>query len=288
MALELMGRRGRRTRLALDRLSDVVRSEPGPACVVDGRGVLVVVNQAFIELLGMSSGQPPPPAGQRVERQGGEAALTALFDQREGRHRVTSRGAARTDADPLWLKWDFAASTSGGSGHEYATAYIEDQTGRVHADSHLRILQYIINAAGRAKDGQDLLSRRDPGPVPLHRLRLGQVWLPEGDTMACSPVHYSHGYEVEHIGRESMGTRADPGRARSAGPGERARPRWPRSSPASSAAACSRSSPPRRRPHRAWRGARAVRHPRGRAASTAPPSSRRSAWSSARSSNDGC
>jgi PAS domain S-box-containing protein len=209
VAVQQRGRRRwarRAGRSAPDRLSGLVADLEVPACVVDAQGFVVAANSSLKTLLGFENddlaGRPLSAAADSYFQRD---AMGALFQAQSDRHQVTARSVHRITSEALWTRWDFSLIRDAKGRPEVALGLVEDLTGRIHADSHVRILQYLIAAAGRARDTEELLRAAVQVICHFTGCDLGQIWIPDGDVLVCSPLHYSHGYALEGVRRASQG-----------------------------------------------------------------------------------
>ena len=193
------------------RLASLVAKAERPACAIDERGVILAANGGLEELVGFEpgelAGRPLSVLSDSRDANLRWDVVEALFKDQRDRHEVKGRCVSHRTGDAIWCRWDFSLVPGGRRNRPQAIAHVEDLTASVHADSHVRILQYLITAAGRADDAGELLHAAVQVICHFTGCGLGLVWLPDGDQLVCSPIGYLHGYGLDGLRRESVGAR---------------------------------------------------------------------------------
>jgi PAS domain S-box-containing protein len=195
----------------LERAEHLVGSldDDGTACcVINSRGTVVAANGALEAFLGA-------PGGGVVGRSLGvlleglqvpfrDSIVRPLFSGERDRLEVKARSVRGDTGESVWGRWDFSLVRAGRAKPHLAVAVVADLTSIVSADRHVRILQYLIGAAGQAQSAQDLLAAAVQIICHFTGCGLGQVWLPVDGALACSDIFSSNGPGTDRLRRVSQ------------------------------------------------------------------------------------
>src|SRR6266545_4023582 len=80
-----------------------------------------------------------------------------------------------------------------------AVAMVRDRTEVMRSEQERRFLEFILKTLGEAETSDDMLAAGLETVCHFTRCSMGQVWLPDGDILACGSVWYSRGYGLDHL-----------------------------------------------------------------------------------------
>jgi len=181
----------------------IVEQALSPACVLDSSGRIVAANRPLKDLLGCGieglSGRSigslayPPDADLARE------AVTAVFEQGLDRHQVDARCVRIDNQQLVWGGWDLSLVRDGRGRPTVAVAMVRDRTEVMRSEQERRFLEFILKTLGEAETSDDMLAAGLETVCHFTRCSMGQVWLPDGDILACGSVWYSRGYGLDHL-----------------------------------------------------------------------------------------
>jgi PAS domain S-box-containing protein len=205
--------RRRRDRLGQggDRIASLVEEAEAPACALDAHGLVIAANQQLGDLLGTSREGLADRSLSAISDAFGvsfqQSVLGPMFAGHRDRHQLTARCVRGDTGEEVWATWDLSLVRDNRGEPRAAVAFVANHTADVHAGTHVRILQRMITASGEAADGYELLDAATRVICHYTGCGMGQVWVPDGDTLSCSRIYYTHGYGVDELRRASLGLR---------------------------------------------------------------------------------
>jgi PAS domain S-box-containing protein len=199
----LRRRRGRRGLPGDLRSIAVVEQALSPACVLDSSGRIVAANRQLKDLLGcgiegltgrsIASLAYPPDADLTRD------AVAALFDKGVDRQQADTRCVRIDNQQLVWTALDLSLVRDNRGRPSVAVVMVRDRTEVMRSEQERRFLEFILKTLGEAETSDDMLAAALETVCHFTRCSMGQVWLPDGDTLGCSPAWYSRGYGMEHL-----------------------------------------------------------------------------------------
>jgi PAS domain S-box-containing protein len=200
----LRGRRRRRRGLPGDlRSVALVEQALSPACVLDSSGRIVAANRQLKDLLGCGieglSGRSIASLAYPPDADLTRGAVAALFDQGLDRQQVDARCVRIDNQQLVWSALDLSLVRDNRGRPSVAVVMVRDRTEVMRSEQERRFLEFILRTLGEAETSQEMLAAGLETVCHFTRCSMGQVWLPDGDALACSPAWYSRGYGIEHL-----------------------------------------------------------------------------------------
>jgi PAS domain S-box-containing protein len=196
-------RRGRRGLPGDLRSIALVEQALSPACVLDSSGRIVAANRQLKDLLGCGieglSGRSIASLAYPPDADLTRTAVTALFDKGLDRQQVDTRCVRIDNQQLVWGALDLSLVRDGRGRPAVAVVMVRDRTEVMRSEQERRFLEFILKTLGEAETSDEMLAAGLETVCHFTRCSMGQVWLPDGDTLACSPAWYSRGYGIEHL-----------------------------------------------------------------------------------------
>jgi len=181
----------------------IVEKALSPACVLDPGGRIVAANRPLKDLLGCGieglSGRSVASLTYPPDADAARAAVTAVFDQGLDRHQIDTRCVRIDNQQLVWGAWDLSLVRDAKGRPVVAVAMVRDRTEVMRSEQERRFLEFILQTLGEAETSEDMLAAGLETVCHFTRCSMGQVWLPDGDLLACSPAWYSRGYGLDHL-----------------------------------------------------------------------------------------
>src|SRR6266545_2593383 len=181
----------------------IVEQALSPACVLDSSGRIVAANRPLKDLLGCGieglSGRSIGSLAYPPDADLARAAVTAVFEQGLDRHQVDARCVRIDNQQLVWGGWDLSLVRDGRGRPTVAVAMVRDRTEVMRSEQERRFLEFILKTLGEAETSDDMLAAGLETVCHFTRCSMGQVWLPDGDILACGSVWYSRGYGLDHL-----------------------------------------------------------------------------------------
>jgi hypothetical protein len=169
-------------------------------------------------------GQPRPGAAARGGASGGLAgrALPSLAyppdEELAGAavQQVLDEGLDRCQVDALWVRlssrelvwgtFDLSLVRDRRSRPELAIAMVRDLTAVKRSEHERRFFEFMFKLIGEADFSHEVLAAAVQTICHFTRCAMGQVWLPAGKVLVCSPSWYCSGYGFEklHVASEEI------------------------------------------------------------------------------------
>jgi PAS domain S-box-containing protein len=181
----------------------IVEQALSPACVLDSSGRIVAANRPLKDLLGCGieglSGRSIGSLAYPPDADLARAAVTAVFEQGLDRHQVDARCVRIDNQQLVWGGWDLSLVRDGRGRPTVAVAMVRDRTEVMRSEQERRFLEFILKTLGEAETSDDMLAAGLETVCHFTRCSMGQVWLPDGDILACGSAWYSRGYGLDHL-----------------------------------------------------------------------------------------
>jgi len=182
----------------------LVRRTTSPACVLDRFGRIVAANHSLEALLGtgvagglegrtLISLTYPPDADRSRE------ALESVFGEGLDRHQVDNRCVRVHTRELVWGTWDLSLVRDGRGRPGLAIAMVRDLTQMKRSEQERRFFEFMFKLIGEAEDSHAVLTAAVQTICHFTRCGMGQVWLPAGEVLVCSPSWYFSGYGFEKL-----------------------------------------------------------------------------------------
>jgi PAS domain S-box-containing protein len=182
----------------------LVQLTSAPACAIDRFGRIVTANHALEVLLGsgVSGGLEgrtlvsltyPPDADRPRE------ALESVFDDGLDRYQVDSRCVRVHTRELVWGSWDLSLVRDHRGRPGAAIAVVRDLTQMKRSEQERRFFEFMFKLIGEAEDSHAVLTAAVQTICHFTRCGMGQVWLPAGEVLVCSPSWYHSGYGFEKL-----------------------------------------------------------------------------------------
>jgi two-component system, LuxR family, sensor kinase FixL len=182
----------------------LVQLTTAPACAIDRLGRIVTANHALEVLLGsgVSGGLEgrtlvsltyPPDADRSRE------ALESVFDDGLDRYQVDNRCVRVDTRELVWGTWDLSLVRDHRGRPGLAIAMVRDLTQMKRSEQERRFFEFMFKLIGEAEDSHAVLTAAVQTICHFTRCGMGQVWLPAGEVLVCSPSWYHSGYGFEKL-----------------------------------------------------------------------------------------
>jgi PAS domain S-box-containing protein len=203
----------RRRRDAVDDLGTValVQEAPAPACVLDRGGRIVAANHALEVLLGVGvagglRGRTLPSLSYPPDEELAREAVRAVLEDGKDRYQVDHRCVRIFSHELVWGTWDLSLIRGARGRPELAIAMVRDLTQMKRSEHERRFFEFMFKLIGEADSSHQVLAAAVQTICHFTRCAMGQVWLPAGDVLICSPTwhHSGYGFEKLHAASEQL------------------------------------------------------------------------------------
>jgi PAS domain S-box-containing protein len=182
----------------------LVQLTKAPACAIDRFGRIVAANNALEMLLGsgvagglegrtLVSLTYPPDADRSRE------ALESVFEDGLDRYQVDNRCVRVHTRELVWGTWDLSLVRDHRGRPGLAIAMVRDLTQMKRSEQERRFFEFMFKLIGEAEDSHAVLTAAVQTICHFTRCGMGQVWLPAGEVLVCSPSWYHSGYGFEKL-----------------------------------------------------------------------------------------
>jgi PAS domain S-box-containing protein len=182
----------------------LVQLTKAPACAIDRFGRIVAANNALEVLLGsgvagglegrtLVSLTYPPDADRSRE------ALQSVFEDGLDRYQVDNRCVRVHTRELVWGTWDLSLVRDHRGRPGLAIAMVRDLTQMKRSEQERRFFEFMFKLIGEAEDSHAVLTAAVQTICHFTRCGMGQVWLPAGEVLVCSPSWYHSGYGFEKL-----------------------------------------------------------------------------------------
>jgi PAS domain S-box-containing protein len=182
----------------------LVQLTKAPACAIDRFGRIVAANDALEMLLGsgvagglegrtLVSLTYPPDADRSRE------ALESVFEDGLDRYQVDNRCVRVHTRELVWGTWDLSLVRDHRGRPGLAIAMVRDLTQMKRSEQERRFFEFMFKLIGEAEDSHAVLTAAVQTICHFTRCGMGQVWLPAGEVLVCSPSWYHSGYGFEKL-----------------------------------------------------------------------------------------
>jgi PAS domain S-box-containing protein len=182
----------------------LVQLTKAPTCAIDRFGRIVAANDALEMLLGsgvagglegrtLVSLTYPPDADRSRE------ALESVFEDGLDRYQVDNRCVRVHTRELVWGTWDLSLVRDHRGRPGLAIAMVRDLTQMKRSEQERRFFEFMFKLIGEAEDSHAVLTAAVQTICHFTRCGMGQVWLPAGEVLVCSPSWYHSGYGFEKL-----------------------------------------------------------------------------------------
>src|SRR5215204_7034507 len=198
-----------------------------PACVLDRHGRIIVANQALEQLLGVGpagglGGRTLPSLAYPPDEGLAQAAVQQVLSEGLDRCQVEGRWVRVFSRELVWGSWDLSLVRDRRGRPELAIAMVRDLTDMKRSEHERRFFEFMFKLIGEADSSHQVLTAAVQTICDFTRCAMGQVWLPAGEVLVCSPTWYCSGYGFEKLHAASEQVNYQLGQACPAWPGPRA------------------------------------------------------------------
>ena len=189
----------------------LVQLTTSPACAIDRLGRIVAANHALEVLLGsgvagglegrtLTSLTYPPDADRSRE------ALESVFQDGLDRYQIDNRCVRVHSRELVWGTWDLSLVRDHRGRPGLAIAMVRDLTQMKRSEQERRFFEFMFKLIGEAEDSHAVLTAAVQTICHFTRCGMGQVWLPAGEVLVCSPSwhHSGYGFEKLHAASEQL------------------------------------------------------------------------------------
>jgi len=189
----------------------LVQRTTSPACAIDRLGRIVAANHALEVLLGsgvagglegrtLTSLTYPPDADRSRE------ALESVFEDGLDRYQIDNRCVRVHSRELVWGTWDLSLVRDHRGRPGLAIAMVRDLTQMKRSEQERRFFEFMFKLIGEAEDSHAVLTAAVQTICHFTRCGMGQVWLPAGEVLVCSPSwhHSGYGFEKLHAASEQL------------------------------------------------------------------------------------
>jgi len=189
----------------------LVQLTTSPACAIDRLGRIVAANHALEVLLGsgvagglegrtLTSLTYPPDADRSRE------ALESVFEDGLDRYQIDNRCVRVHSRELVWGTWDLSLVRDHRGRPGLAIAMVRDLTQMKRSEQERRFFEFMFKLIGEAEDSHAVLTAAVQTICHFTRCGMGQVWLPAGEVLVCSPSwhHSGYGFEKLHAASEQL------------------------------------------------------------------------------------
>jgi PAS domain S-box-containing protein len=182
----------------------LVEQAAAPACVLDGQGRIVTANRALEELLGVGAagglrGRTLASLAYPPDEELARGAVAAVLVDRADRHQVDARWVRVYSRELVWCTFDLSLVRDRRGRPELAIAMVRDLTQMKRSEHERRFFEFMFKLIGEADSSHQVLTAAVQTICHFTRCAMGQVWLPAGGVLVCSPSWYCSGYGFEKL-----------------------------------------------------------------------------------------
>jgi PAS domain S-box-containing protein len=182
----------------------LVEEAASPACLLDGHGRVVVANRALEVLLGVGvagglTGRSLPSLAYPPDEELAHAAVQQVLVEGLDRCQVDARWVRVHSRELVWGAWDLSLVRDRRGRPELAIAMVRDLTEMKRSDHERRFFQFMFKLIGEADSSHQVLTAAVQTICHFTRCAMGQVWLPAGGVLVCSPTWHCSGYGFEKL-----------------------------------------------------------------------------------------
>jgi PAS domain S-box-containing protein len=122
------------------------------------------------------------------------------------RYQVDSRCVRVHTRELVWGSWDLSLVRDRRGRPTLAIAMVRDLTQMKRSEQERRFFEFMFKLIGEAEDSHAVLTAAVQTICHFTRCGMGQVWLPAGEVLICSPTWYfsGHGFEKLHAASEQL------------------------------------------------------------------------------------
>jgi two-component system sensor kinase FixL len=182
----------------------LVEQAAAPACVLNRQGRILVANRALDGLLGAGAagglrGRTLPSLAYPPDEELARAATQQVLEEGLDRCQVEARWVRVFSRELVWAAWDLSLVRDRRGRPELAIAMVRDLSEMKRSDHERRFFEFMFKLIGEADSSQEVLAAAVQTICHFTRCAMGQVWLPAGGMLACSPSWYCSGYGFEKL-----------------------------------------------------------------------------------------
>jgi PAS domain S-box-containing protein len=197
-------RRWRRGTAGLLRSEALVGEVAAPACVLDRQGRVVVANRALELLLGVGAsgglrGRTLPSLAYPPDEELARSAVQQVLVEGLDRCQIDARWVRVFSRELVWGAWDLSLVRDRRGRPELAIAMVRDLTQMKRSEHERRFFEFMFKLIGEAGSSHEVLTAAVQTICHFTRCGMGQVWLPAGNVLVCSPSWYCSGYGFEKL-----------------------------------------------------------------------------------------
>ena len=182
-----------------------------PACVLDDQGRVLVANRALELLLGVGAsgglrGRTLASLAYPPDEELAQAAVQQVLVEGLDRCQVDARWVRIYSRELVWAAFDLSLVRDRRGRPELAIAMVRDLTAMKRSEHERRFFEFMFKLIGEADSSHEVLTAAVQTICHFTRCGMGQVWLPAGNVLVCSPSWYCSGYGFEklHVASEEI------------------------------------------------------------------------------------
>src|SRR5829696_9603988 len=182
----------------------LVEEAAAPTCVLDRNGRILIANHALESLLGASTagglrGRTLPSLAYPPDEELADAAIQQVLEEGLDRCQVEARWVRVLSRELVWGAFDLSLVHDRRGRPELAIAMVRDLTEIKRSDHERRFFEFMFKLIGEADSSHQVLAAAVQTICHFTRCAMGQVWLPAGGVLVCSPPWYCSGYGFEKL-----------------------------------------------------------------------------------------
>jgi PAS domain S-box-containing protein len=182
----------------------LVEQAAAPACVLDRQGRILTANRPLETLLGVGAagglrGRTLPSLAYPPDEELARAAVQAVLAEGLDRRQVDARWVRIYSRELVWGTWDLSLVRDRRGRPALAIAMVRDLTQMKRSEHERRFFEFMFKLIGEADSSHQVLTAAVQTICHFTRCAMGQVWLPAGGVLVCSPSWYYSGYGFEKL-----------------------------------------------------------------------------------------
>jgi two-component system, LuxR family, sensor kinase FixL len=182
----------------------LIEQAAAPACVLDRQGRILAANQPLEVLLGVGAagglqGRTLPSLAYPPDEELARAAVRTVLVDGLDRHQVEARWVRIYSRELVWGSWDLSLLRDRRGRPELAVAMVRDLSQMKRSEHERRFFEFMFKLIGEADSSHQVLTAAVQTICHFTRCAMGQVWLPAGEVLVCSPTWYCNGYGFEKL-----------------------------------------------------------------------------------------